>query len=259
MLHDLIYVPIYNTLLWLVKVLPNHDLGIAIILVTIGIKIVLYYPSLAAIRASRQLQTLQPRLKELQAQYKDNREVLAREQMKLYKESRVNPTASCLPLIIQLIVFYQLYQVFLNGLKIDASGILHPDQLKDLTASLRDFFTNHTINTQFLGWLNLTASKNIILALITGATQFWQTKMLAAPVEPKTPEARDEAMTATINRSMTYTLPLIMTWVTYTLPAGLGLYWSVSSILGIIQQYIFLRTHPLPKKAPNPLLNGSTN
>lgn len=251
MFHTLIYVPIYNALLWLVQVLPNHDLGLAIILITIAIRLILYYPSLASIRASRQLQTLQPKLKALQEQYKNDKEKLSQEQMKLYRESRVNPAASCLPLIVQLVVFYQLYQVFLGGLKINDAGLLQPDQLKDLAVGLRDYFTNNAINTKFFGLIDLTASKNIILALLTGASQFWQTKMLAAPVEPKIPAARDESMTASINKSMTYTLPLIMAWITYSAPAGLGLYWTISSLFGIGQQYLFMRQHPVKKQAPD--------
>jgi len=252
MLHDYIYVPIYNALLWLVQVLPGHDLGLAIILITLAIRLILYYPSLASIKSSRQLQNLQPRLKELQAQYKNDKEGLAREQMKLYKESKVNPAASCLPLIVQLLIFFQLYQVFLNGLKLTPEGFIQPDQLKDLMGGLRIYFEANPINATLFGWIDLSATKNIFLALLTGATQFWQTKMLAAPKEPKTPEARDEAMTSAVNRSMMYTLPLVMMWITYTLPAGLGLYWSVSSIFGVVQQYIFLHTHPMNKKTTPP-------
>ncbi len=252
MFHSFIYVPLYNALLWLVQVLPGHDLGLAIILITLAVRVVLYYPTLAQMRASRQLQSLQPKLKAIQEQYKGDKEGLAREQMKLYKESRVNPASSCLPMIIQLVVFYQLYQVFRNGISVDAAGFLKPEHIKDLASGLQAYFSAHALNGSFFGIIDLTAVKtagNIILAVLTGAAQFWQTKMIAAPSEPTTPGAKDEAMTATMNRSMMYTLPLLMAYITYTLPAGLGLYWISSSIFGIIQQYIFLKTHPLQKSA----------
>src|SRR6266850_5467507 len=116
----IVYQPILNALLWLVKELPNHDLGLAIIIVTLAIKGIFYLPSLSAIRASRALQTLQPRLKELQERYKNDREALAREQMKMYRESKVNPLSSCLPLLIQLPFLYALYRVFFNGLHLDS-------------------------------------------------------------------------------------------------------------------------------------------
>ena len=160
-LHDLIFVPTFNALMFLEKVLPGHDLGLAIILVTVVIKLVLYIPSLAAIKASRQLQEIQPLDKALQAKYKDNPQQLAQERMKLYKEHKVNPAASCLPMIIQILVFYQLYQVFLNGLKVTDAGLLQPDHIKELYGPLRDYFTTHPLNTHFLGVIDLRATQNI--------------------------------------------------------------------------------------------------
>jgi len=258
-LHTIIYLPIFNSLMWLEKVLPGHDLGLAIIIVTLVIRLILYVPTLSAIRSSRQMQSLQPRLKELQAKYKDDKETLAREQMKLYKESKVNPASSCLPMIIQLVVFYYLYTVFLNGIKIDEQGLLHPDQIKNLYAGLQPYFQTHVINTHLFSFLDLTKSGNYVLALLTAAAQFWQTKMLAAPKEPNVPGAKDESMLAATNRSMTYTLPLIIGFIVYRAPAGLGLYWLVTALFSIVQQYFFLRQHPLvPPTTPSdstPALN----
>jgi len=246
-LHDLIFVPVFNSLLFLQKILPGHDLGLAIIIVTLVIRLVLYWPSLAAIRASRQLQEIQPMDKALQEKYKNDKQALAQERMKLYKEHKVNPAASCLPLVIQLLVFYQLYQVFLQGLQVTSDGILQPDQLANLYGGLRDYFATNPINTTFLGFVNLQASGNIILALLAGAAQFWQTKMLAAPKEPNISGARDESITAATNRTMTYVLPVVTAFITYQFPSGLALYWTASSVFTIIQQYIFLKQHPLPK------------
>lgn len=240
-----IYEPILNGLLYVQKILPTHDMGLAIIFVTLAIKGILYVPSLAAIRSSRQLQTLQPRLKALQAQYKDNREMLAKEQMKLYKESKVNPLSSCLPVLIQLPILIGLYQVFFNGLKIDNHGLLVSDQLQHVYHWLRDYYTSTPLNIMFLNFVDITKSHNVILAVLAGGTQFWQSKMLAAPKEPKTPEARDEAMTSTMNRQMMYIFPVVTLFFTYSLPAALGLYWVASTIFTIVQQYLFLRSHKI--------------
>lgn len=250
--HVGIYLPLFNSLMYLQKVLPGHDLGLAIILLTLAIKIVLYYPSLSAIRGSRQLQNLQPKLKALQQKYKNDRETLAKEQMKLYKESHVNPAASCLPLLIQLVVFYQLYRVFMGGIKIDEQGLLHPDKLKELWGSLRDYFAVNPINTKFFNLIDLSQAKhagNIVLAAIAGLAQFWQTKMLAAPKEPKIPGAKDESILSTTNKQMTYMMPLVTAWIAYALPAGLGVYWATQSLLTIAQQYIFIRAHPMTPSA----------
>lgn len=244
-----IFEPLFNALLYIQQILPGHDMGIAIILLTLVIKAALYAPSLSGIRASRQLQTLQPKLKAIQTQYKDNKEKLAQEQMKLYKDSKVNPLSSCLPLLIQIPFFIGLYQVFIAGLKIDTgSGLLHADALKHVYPFLRGYYESTPINTIFLGFVNLVGQKgvaNIVLALLAGATQFWQTKMLAAPKEPHIKEARDESITSATNKQMTYLLPLFTAYLAYTFPAGLALYWITQSVLTIAQQYVFLRQHPM--------------
>ncbi len=243
-----IFEPLFNALLYIQKLLPGHDLGIAIILLTLVIKAALYIPSLSGIRASRQLQTLQPKLKAIQTQNKDNKEKLAQEQMRLYKESKVNPLSSCLPLLIQIPFFIGLYQVFISGLKIDHNGILGAAELKHIYPFLRGYYEATPINTMFLGFVNLVGKKgvaNIVFALLAGATQFWQTKMLAAPKEPHIKEARDESLTSATNKQMTYMLPLFTAYLAYTFPAGLALYWTTQSVLTIAQQYVFLRRHPL--------------
>jgi YidC/Oxa1 family membrane protein insertase len=243
--NSAIYEPILNGLLYVQKILPNHDMGLAIILVTLLIKGILYIPSLAAIRSSQQLQSLQPKLRALQQQYKNDREGLAKEQMKLYKDSKVNPLSSCLPILIQLPILIGIYQVFFNGLKLDDQGLLVKEQLEHVYHWLRDYYSTTPINTLFLNFLDITKSHNIPLALLAGATQFWQSKMLAAPKEPKTPEARDEALTSTMNRQMTYIFPVVTLLFTYNLPAALGLYWVASTVFTIVQQYIFLRSHKI--------------
>jgi len=243
-----IYEPLFNGLLFLQKIIPGHDLGLSIIILTLIIKALLYIPSLSAIRSSRQMQMLQPRLKEIQTKYKDKKDVLAQEQMKLYKESKINPLSSCLPLLIQIPFFIALYQVFINGLKIDQNGILASNELSHVYPFLRGYYEQTAIHTMFLGWVDLAAKHNIYLAIIAGATQFWQTKMLAAPKEPKIKEARDESITSATNKQMTYLLPAFTAYIAYTFPAGLALYWAAQAVFTIIQQYIFLREHPTNKK-----------
>ncbi len=244
-----IFEPLFNGLLYIQKLLPGHDLGLAIILLTLLIKAILYLPSLSSIRASRQLQVLQPRLKEIQTLYKGDKEKLAQAQMALYKESKVNPLASCLPLLIQIPFFIGLYQVFISGLKIDAhTSVLLPATLKHVYPFLRTYYQSTPINTMFLGFINLSTSHgiaNIVLAVLAGGSQFWQTKMLAAPSEPKIKEARDESMTSAMNKQMTYILPLFTAYLAYKFPAGLALYWTTQSVLTVAQQYIFLKRHPL--------------
>lgn len=251
MFDTIIFEPLLNTLLFLHRYLPGQDMGLAIIALTLLIKLVLYVPSLSSIRASRQLQTLQPRMRELQEKYKNDRETLAREQMKLYKDSKVNPLSSCLPILIQLPILFGLYQVFISGVTVNDQGLLATDRLEHLYASLRDFYASTPLNTMFLNFVDMAKNHNVIIALLAGASQFWQTRMLAAPKEPNVPGAKDEAMASAMTKQMQYIFPLVTLYISYTLPAGLGLYWLVSTAFTIVQQYIFLRSHPV-KPATSP-------
>lgn len=245
-----IYEPILNTLLFFQRMIPGHDIGVAIILVTLATKVLLYYPSLSAIRASRQLQTLQPKLNALKAQYKNDKEGFAREQMKLYKVSKVNPFSSCLTTIIQFPILIGLYQVFFNGLKLTASGHLAATQLKHVYPFLRHFFETTPINTMFLHVADMSKPHNIILAVLATAATYWQLHMLAAPTEPKIPGAKDESLASAMNKQNKYILPLITLFFSWRFSAGLALYWFVSTLFTVGQQYLFMRQHPVRPSEP---------
>ncbi|MBI2985041.1 MAG: membrane protein insertase YidC [Candidatus Kerfeldbacteria bacterium] len=246
-----IYQPIFNALLFIHKTLPGGDLGLAIIVITALIKLILYSPSLAAIRASRQLAGLQPQLKELQERYKNDRSRLAEEQMKLYRQSKVNPLSSCLPALVQIPILYALFLVFFKGLQVDSQGLIVGEQLQLIYSGWREYYATTPLNATFLNFVDLAKNHNLVLSVLAGATQFWQTKMLVAPKEPKVPGAKDEALTSTMNRQMTYIFPAVTVYIAYTFPAGLALYWTASTLFTVGQQYLFLRRHPL-RPAPSP-------
>lgn len=240
---NVLYDPLFNTLIWLYDAMPWQDLGIAIILLTLLIKLLLFYPSLQAIRQQKGMQELQPKLEELKKKYKDDKEELGRQMMLLYKVHKVNPLSSCLPLIIQLPVLIALFRVFSNGLHIDpATGFLMQDVLVHLYEPLRTTYETVVINTKFLGLVNLTATHNIILAVAAGAAQFAQAKMMQSKRPTvKNAGAKDEDMSAILNKQMLYMLPVMTVVFGYQFPAGVTLYWLASTLFTWIQQLIFLR------------------
>lgn len=241
--NTVLYEPLLNLLLWLYQVIPGHDLGIAIILLTLLIKLVLFYPSLKGLRSQKALQEAQPKIEELKKKYANDKEELGRQIMKFYKENKVNPMSSCLPLLVQLPVLYALFKVFFGGLATDpATGLLAAEQLDHLYAPLRDVFTTTSINHTFLGFVDLSASKNVILALLGGVLQFLQAKMLSAKrASVQSKGARDENMAAMMNKQMLYILPVITVVFGYQFPAGVTLYWVSSTAFTWIQQLIFMR------------------
>lgn len=239
----LFYEPIFNGLMALVRWLPGHDLGVAIVGMTLIIRGLLVWPSLSQIRSSRSLQVLQPKLKALQQQLKDNRQEYAKRVMELYREHKVNPLSSCLPTLIQLPFLFALYQVFMSGIQIDpATQLLKESQLTNLYGSLREFYAATPVETISLGFLNLAKNHNIILAVIVGLTQFVQAKMLVPKTNPpQVKGAQDEQMATTMMRQTTYIFPALFAWISYTVPSGLGLYFLISNFFSIAQQWLVMK------------------
>jgi len=225
-----LYQPILNLLVFLYNVIPLHDLGVAIILLTILVKLVIYPLTKQSIRSQKALQTLQPKLEELKKKYAGDREGQAKAMMELYKEEKVSPLGSCLPLLIQLPLLIAVYQVFIN--------VIPAEQLQ----SIYPFVTNPgQLNPIAFGFLDL-AKPNFVVALLAGLAQFWQTKMLITKKPPKNlPGSKDENMMAIMNQQMQYFMPAFTVIIGLSLPAGLTLYWLVLTLLTAFQQVFMFK------------------
>lgn len=235
-LKAIFYQPLYNGLILIYNFIPGHDLGIAIILLTLLIRFILYPLNNLSIRSQKALQDIQPKIKQVQKEFANNKEQQAKELLKLYKEHKVNPFSSCLPLLIQLPFLIALFRVFRTGITDTVftdlySFVGRPD----------------TINHISFGFLDI-AHASPILAIAAAGLQFWQTRMLmhSKVPHPKSDgkdEGKDEAFAATMNKQMMYIAPVMTIVVGWKLPAGLMLYWTVSTIFSIIQQYIVFKRH----------------
>jgi YidC/Oxa1 family membrane protein insertase len=224
---NFIYRPMYNALIFLIDVAPQKSLGIAIILLTLIIRLILFLPSQKALKAQKRMAEIQPKLNAIKEKYKDNQQKMAEETMKIWKENKVNPMGSCLPLIIQFPILIALFYVIQDG--------LNPDKATLLYSFLNTFdFTN--IQTIFLNILPLTAKNIIVLPLIIGGLQFIQLKltMVKNKTEKKKGAAMDQAQS--VQNMMLYFMPVMIAVFTASLPAGVGLYWGTSTLFGIAQQ-----------------------
>ena len=223
------YQPILSLLIFLYDTVAFNDLGVAIILLTIIIRIVFWPLSKSSIKSQKALQDLQPKIEELKKKYNDDKVALSQATMDLYKNNQVNPFSSCLPLLIQLPFLFAVYRVFRDGLG-NKLGLVYQ-------------FINKpaVINTFSLGFLNL-AKPNIYLAVLAGLAQFWQAKMMmtSRPVVD-TPGSKDESMATIMNKQMLYFMPAITIFIGLSLPGGLTLYWFVLTLLTALQQLITFR------------------
>lgn len=229
MFQTFFYQPILNLVVLLYNIVPGHDLGVAIILLTVIIKLLLLPLSKKSIKSQKALQDLQPKLDEIKRKYANKKEEMSRAMMDLYKNNKVNPFSSCLPLIIQLPFLIAVFRVFRNGFGNGALDLVYP------------FISRpESINTITLGFFDLS-QRSIILAVLAGAAQFWQSKMMVTkPPAIKTPGAKDENMMSMMNKQMMYMMPAFTVFIALSFPAGLALYWFITTVLtGIQQKYLF--------------------
>ncbi|MEK7648759.1 MAG: YidC/Oxa1 family membrane protein insertase [Patescibacteria group bacterium] len=245
--ETLLYHPFFNLLIFFYSVLPIHDLGIAIILLTILVKVILWPISWQQLKAQKSLQELQPKIKALQQQHKDDKQALGVAQMQLFTEHKVNPLTSCLPSLVQIPFLIALFYTFINGLKEHDFSILY------------SFIQQpQVLQEAFLGTFSLTASHNIPLAIVVGAAQFVQAWMLLPKTEARVKGSKDEDMTAMMNKQMTYMMPIMTGYFSYIFPSGLGLYWFTHSLLSILQQWLFVRATPAPPPPSTLVIDGKT-
>ncbi len=224
--YVILYQPLFNLLVVLYNYIPGHDFGAAIIFLTIIIRLALYPTSLKAVKSQKGLQALQPKIEELQRKYKDDKEKQAKEVLELYKNEKINPFSGLLLALIQLPILIALYQVFWNGLKPESLSILY------------SFVVNPgQINSVFLHFIDL-AKPNFVLAIIAGLVQYWQTKMMTPVSAPK---GKEPDMAQMMQKQMLYMFPVFTVIILISLPSALGLYWTVSGLFSIIQQYFILK------------------
>jgi YidC/Oxa1 family membrane protein insertase len=225
------YQPIFNLLVWLYNTIPGSDIGLAIIVLTIVIKLAFLPLSKKSIESQKELQNLQPKVDELKKKYADNKEEMGRAMLKLYQEHKVNPFSSCLPILVQLPFLIAVYRVFANGLANKSMDLIYPFIERPETIQVISF-----------GFLDLS-KPNWVLAVLSGLAQFWQAKMMISKRPPvKGPGAMDEDMAAIMNKQMMFMMPALTVFIGISLPGGLTLYWFITTILTALQQiFIFSR------------------
>ena len=240
-IFNLIYYPLFNLMIFFYNIVPGNDIGISIIMLTLLVRFILYPMNSKSIKSQKKLQEIQPLMKEIQAKYKNNKEKQAKKLMELYQKHKINPLSGCLPILIQLPILIALYRVFLNGFKDESLAIVYP------------FIANPGhIDPMFVGFINLSET-NFPLALMAGVLQFFQTKMLMSnkdsnkdkKVEKENGEKSAEEKTQDFAQSMTkqmmYILPIMTFVFAMSFPSGLALYWVVTTLFAIIQQFLIMK------------------
>jgi len=216
--HIILWQPLFNLLV--VFYLLTGNLGIAIIILTLLVRIVLYPMQNKASKSQMAMQSLQSQVKEIQNKYKDNKEEQTKQILALYKEKEINPFSGFLTLFIQIPVFIVLYNIFRSGITEKTLQFLYsfvpaPEQ----------------VNTIFLG-MDLS-EPNKLLAVIVAILFFLQVKLSA----PKQDKSKKKGMGDMIQKQMNYFFPVLIGFAIAISPAALGLYLAIGTLFLIIQQH----------------------
>jgi YidC/Oxa1 family membrane protein insertase len=231
--------PFYNILIFLVDFITS-DLGIAVIILTVAFRFLIFPLSKSQIKTQLKMKYIQKPLEELKKKYKNQPEIMGREMMKLYKDNEIKPFAGLLMLLIQLPFLFGLYYVFLN------SG------LPEINSTLLYSFMPRPefVDTNFLGLVDLT-SKSAVLAVLVGITQYIQAKLLIPKSEPN-PEKRNslaEDMVKSMQLQMIYVMPIVLMFIAYYFGSIVALYILVGNLFSISQEHYIRHKIRKPEEA----------
>jgi YidC/Oxa1 family membrane protein insertase len=204
-----LYQPILAVLVFIYQHLSFGDLGVAIVLLTIAVRVVLFPLFYKGAKDQTVAQRLQPKIKQIQTEHRDNKEKQAAELMALYREHKFNPLSGILLLLVQLPIFIALFQIFRSEL---GSAV----------------FDNQTL----FGLIDV-GEKSIVIAIIAAALQFLQGKLSLPPIEQGT-ETKNPLAGA--GKAMVYVGPVFTVIILLNLPAGIGIYWIVTTLFSVVQQ-----------------------
>lgn len=198
--------------------------GIAIIVLTVIIRLLMFPLTMKQLQSSKAMQSLQPKMKELQKKYAKDQQKMNQEVMRLYKEEGVNPLGCAFPMLVQFPIWIALYQSVIQALAYTPENLLGLSKQLYSSEIIRSALP---LNHHFL-WMDLT-SGDIFMAILTFASMWLLQKMSMQPSAD--PQAQS------MNRIMLWVMPLMFGFFSLTLPSGLSLYWVASNIISMVMQY----------------------
>ena len=225
--HTIIYNPIYNGLVYFIDVLPSHDAGVAVIIMTLIVRVILFPLSRRAIQAQIAMKKVAPEIEAIKAKLKDKPAEQGPAIFALYKERNIKPFAGLLLMLVQLPILIGLYWAFTHG------GLP-----KINTAILYAFVhAPDGVNMHFLGIVDMS-KRNIVLALLAMITQFTYTRLSMGPRGEKTAaeESFSNDMAKSFDLQARYVLPLMVGVIAFSIAAAAPLYWVTSNIFMICQE-----------------------
>jgi YidC/Oxa1 family membrane protein insertase len=252
--NTILFYPFLNVLTLLYKIL-GENLGLAVIVIAIIIRLALIPSSKKQIDMSKKLAEMKPKLDKIQKLYANNKQKLSQEQVKLYKESGYNPVGCFTSFVPQILVLYAIIQVINVVTKVNWDGAgLYPF-VRDwvfpniavggqINFNIKFLFFDLAQTAKVIGFNNVAVIPYIVMALLVGFVQYVSTKFMQimqgqAPTAAKKGQAKTPEQTqAQMMNSMNYLFPLMTIYFTIITPSVLGIYWLIQSLMMVVQYYI---------------------
>lgn len=223
--NEIFYRPLLGFLVFLTSILPGHDLGLAVILLTVFIRTLMFPFTHQMLKTQNAMKRIEPEVKKIYAE-KKNKEEQTRALMELYRAHGINPLSGFFMLLIQLPLLFAMYQVFWRGIPFQVGEVYY---FLNIPAS---------INTMFLGFINLTET-SILLAALAAASQFLQAKLaMVSGGSPKKDVLEKKDMQQALQLQMVYFFPIIVFFISFKLPAAVSLYWTAMNVFAIVHEAI---------------------
>jgi len=223
--------PLYNLLIIFYNYLGS-DMGIAIIAFTVLIRLIFRPSQAKALKSQKELSELQPEIDAIRKKYKDNPQKQSQEMLSLYRTKKISPFSSCLPLLIQFPILIAIYSIFQKNLN------------KESLSWLYGFISRpDNINVNFFGLVDLSQPEKIFFPIIAGITQFilaWLTQKNIKTQKKDNSNKKDQMfdIQSMLSKQMIYFFPIMIVIISMSLPSALVLYWVITNIFMIVQQYI---------------------
>ncbi len=238
----ILYQPIYNLFIFLVGIMPGHNLGLAIIVLTGVIRLILYPLKHNSLEAQVKLRDIGPEIKEINTKYKDDRQGQSMAMMQLYKDKGINPAGGCLPQLIQLPILFILFLVLRHGV-----------EQYNLLYSFVAIPTN--ISSHFLWIKDMTQPDPwFLFPILAGGAQFLFSRSMA----PLMYNSDTNEVAGILQKQMIYFFPVMTIFIAARFPAALSLYWAVGSLIDWYQQTHSTRRINRKKEKAKPTISVRT-
>lgn len=230
----ILYQPLYNGLVFLISIVPFNDIGLAVVILTLLVKFLLFPLTHKTTKTQAHMKTIEPEMKKIKEENKEDKQEQSRKIMELYKKHGINPFSGCFLFLIQLPIIIALYWVFWKGL---INGINAEQLYSFITIPSK-------ISMNFLGILDVS-EKSFLLAGIASVSQYFQMRLAIPPVKKEEKENKERTLGDDFKKSfslqMRYGLPIFVFFIAYSISAIVALYWATSNLFSIAHEVFVKR------------------